>query len=79
MDFKYRLGVSLVSALVISMIIYAVFSPIITWYFNSINGLFSCGSTMVTFCDITNMMLTVAVPLFAVFLAIAGIFEVFLK
>lgn len=79
MDLKYRVGASLATALLIGVLVYTLFNPIIVWYFGAIPGLFSCPVGSGTMCEVSNMMISVAAPLFALFLAVASVFEVFLK
>ena len=78
MDFKTRLGASFIVALVIAIMVYAFLNPVVVFYLDIVPTLFSCGTSGLS-CEISSMLISIAVPLFALFLCVASVFEVFLK
>jgi len=76
-DFKTRLGISLIVALAIAIMIYALLNPIVVWYLTYVPGFFTCSAN--TTCDIIAAFIGYGAPILALFLCVASVFEVFLK
>jgi hypothetical protein len=77
-DFKFKLGASLLIALVLAVLTIGLLNPIVIWYLNFVPQIFSCGSAGV-FCEVSDSILIFAIPVIAIFLGVFGVLEVFLK
>jgi len=77
-DFKTRIGVSFGVALLTAILIYALLNPLVVWYLDIVPGMVSCGVTD-TACLIVVPMFAYGVPIIALFLCVASVFEVFLQ
>jgi len=77
-DFKTRIGVSLGVALLTAILIYALLNPLVVWYLDLVPGLVSCATTTNTMCVIVVPFFAYGVPIIALFLCVASVFEVFL-
>lgn len=78
MDFKTRIGYSLLTSFVLAILAFGFLNPIVSWYLNLVPTLFSCGGSGVS-CDISDTILIFGVPIIGLFLCVASVFEVFLK
>jgi hypothetical protein len=77
MDFKERMGISLMVALVIGILTYSLISPIATWYLGFVPGLISCQSADWG-CIIVVPIISFGLPIMAIFLCVASVFEAFM-
>jgi len=77
-DFKTRLGISLIVALVIAILVFAFLNPVVVWYLNFVPGMLTNTGGNV-FYGIVAALVGYGLPIIALFLCVASIFEVFLK
>ena len=77
-DFKTRIGMSLGVALLTAILIYALLNPLVVWYLDLVPGLVSCATTTNTMCVIVVPFVEYGIPIIALFLCVASVFEVFL-
>ena len=77
-DFKIRLGVSLLVAMAIAMIIYAFLNPVVVWYLTFVPGMLTNTHGNV-FYSIVASFISYGLPIIALFLCVASVFEAFLK
>ncbi len=77
-DFKTRIGMSLGVALLTAILIYALLNPLVVWYLELVPGLITCSATDTT-CLIVAPFVAYGVPIIALFLCVASVFEVFLQ
>jgi hypothetical protein len=79
-DFKYRIGVSLLVAFVTAILIYTLLNPFVIWYIEFVPGLpfFNSCTGNDVICGASIALFAYGLPIIALFLGIASIFEVFL-
>lgn len=79
METKYILGVKVVTAMAISMIAYAILNPVITIYSTVVAQGYTCPPTNNEMCLIIQPVVSLVIPIFAIFFVVFSIFEVFIK
>lgn len=77
-DFKTRLGISFLVAFVIAIIIYIFVNPVVVWYINFVPGLMTNTGGNI-FYSIIASLIGYGLPIIALFLCVASVFEVFLQ
>lgn len=79
METKFILGAKIVTAMAFSMIAYAILTPVITIYSAIVSQGYSCSATNNEWCNILQPVVTLVIPIVAIFFVIFSIFEVFVK
>lgn len=76
-DFKTEIAARIIVALVLAILIYSFLSPVIT--LTATLTSFSCTSGSGVFCPIVYILITVFISIFALFICIWSLIEVFYK